>query len=358
MPEEHALNRPEKPQIGTNPPDDKPKHTPKEILERMKAAQAELEQREAERARNLLEREKECQAKIAALQENQKETEQTLDLAKREIAGKKDISEEYTAGIRELEQIIVQIKQAIQAVHVEITQIQNDPGVAEKKLRERKEQDRKAEQAFIEAEAKKLADQVKEHEQSLQKLAQNMIAFLVKDAGWAFSLDQLHQFKCAAKGGKVGAEIAEIEKKIPPLEEERDAVSSKLEEKSQGLLKFGTKELEDRLVAINAELAALQAQVAALTAKVNEKISKFDGVEKPLRAEMRVFTAFIKQLKDATKKEPEGIKIVPVKESDVNEASDGHLRNYSIYKDFLKQFGYDGSAPASFGGAPPPPPVA
>ena len=358
MPDENELNRPDKPQLGNKPPDDKPKHSPKEILERMKAAQAELERKEAERAKNLLEKEKECQGKIAALQENQKEAEQTLELAKKEIAGKKDVSEEYVNGIHELEQIVVQIKQAIQAVNVEINQIQTDPGVAERLLREKKEQERRALQEHAEAEVRKLMEKAKEHENNLQKLAQNLISFLVKDAGWTFNLDQLHQFKVAAKGGKVGAEITELEKKIAPLEEERDSVSSKLEEKAQGLLKFGTKELEDRLEVINKEVADLQAQIAALTSKANEKLAKFDGFEKPLRAEMRVYSTSLKQLKDVTLQEPEGIKTKPVNDGDINEGGDGHLRNYSIYKDFLKQFGFSGGAPASFGGASAPPPPA
>jgi len=357
MPDENALNRPDKPQLGNKPSDDKPKHSPKEILERMKAAQAELEQREAERAKNLLEQEKACQAKIAALQENQKEAEQTLELAKKEIAGKKDVSEGYIDGIHELEQIVVQIKQAIEAVHAEIAAIQNDPGVAERLLREKKEQERRALQEHAEAEVRKLTENAKEHEKNLQKLAQNMISFLVKDAGWTFSLDQLHQFKVGGKGGKAGAEITEIEKKIAPLEEERDSVSSKLEEKAQGLLKFGTKELEDRMQAITKELADLQAQITAITAKANEKLGKFDGFEKPLRAEMRVFTNSLKQLKDVTMKDSDEIKTKPVNEADINEGGDGHLRNYSIYKDFLKQFGFNGGAPASFGGGTPPPPA-
>lgn len=359
MPDENELNRPNKPQIGKIAPEEITKRSPKEILERMKAAQAELERKEADREKLLLEREQECQKKISALQESQKETEQTLELARKEIAGKKEVSEGYAAGIRELEQIVMQIKGAIQTIHGELAEIQNDPGVAERRLREKQEQERKAQQEQAETEARDLTAKVKEHELALEKLAKNMVSFLVKDAGWAFSLDQLHQFKCASKGGRVAAELAEIEKKVAPLEEERDSVTSKLEEKAQGLLKFGTKELEDRLVVVNKELADLQAQVVALTAKATERIVKFEAMEKPVRAEMRLYAAALGRIKDLLKQEPEGFKIVPVKDSDIIESVDGNLRNYGIYKDFLKQFGF---APAALKSgavaAPPPPPAA
>lgn len=323
------------------------KLSPAQILERMQLAQNRLEQEKEKRVDGLLEREIECEKSILNLQTRLEEAKKALGIARKSVVGKKNISEEYTAGFQELEETAQQTEEGLQALRVELDEIKKDPGVIER----RKQEAEKERQETKNTEIKELENRVKEEEKKVGELATKMVVFLNEDKGWSFDLDKLHLFDYTKVGGLFNNDVDKLNGKISPLVEEHNILLSKLDTAQQSYWKLGVKKLKEKVDDLAEKISELNDQKNKLIETVNRKRQEFTKLEAELRAQIFDYHARLQRLEQETGRKPEGAKI---KISDdfienlyrTRGGYDAPVAGFGIYKSFLKQFGFDAEGAA------------
>ncbi|KKS13570.1 MAG: Myosin II heavy chain [Candidatus Magasanikbacteria bacterium GW2011_GWA2_41_55] len=334
------INKPlERPEESGKKPE---KLSPAQILERMQSAQSRLESEEEKRVDSLLEREVECNKTIDNLQARLEEAKKALGIARESVAGKKNVSEEYTAGFEELEETAKQTEDSLRVLRAELDEIRKDPGVIERKKQEAEKKKKQAK----EVEIKKLSDEVREEEKKVGELVMKMIAFLSEDKGWSVDLDKLHLFGYSKVGGLFNNDVDELQKDISPLDEEMKEALSKLEVVEQSYWKLGVKKLRERIGVLGEKISELVNRQNELKIRVGEKRKEFIKIEAVLRGQISVYHTRLQQLEQKTGKKPEGTKI---KLSDdflkdfyrTRGGYDAPIAGFGIYKPLLKQFGFD-----------------
>lgn len=318
------------------------KLTPAQILERMQSAQNRLEDEEEKRVDGLLEREIECEKSIFDLQTRLEEAKKALGIARESVAGKKKVSEEYTAGFQELEETAQQTEGGIQALRDELYEIRKDPGVLER----RKQEVEKKRQETKNTEIKELENKVKEVENKVGELATKMVVFLNEDKEWSFNLDKLHLFDHSEIGGLFNNDVDELNSEISPLVEEQNTLLQKLDAAEQSFLKLGIKKLKKKVDDLAEKVSELNDQKYKIIETAGRKRQEFIKLEAELRAQIFGYLTRLQQLEQKTGRKPEGSKI---------EVSDDLIKNFyrtrggydapvagfGIYKSFLKQFGFN-----------------